>query len=56
MQKSVYKQWGRLVERNGIVEKVVKLRNSKKEELLGKTEDRKRRGDRGRDGWMASPT
>lgn len=25
MQKSVYKQWGSLVERNGIVEKVVKL-------------------------------
>jgi len=47
MQKSVYKQWGSLVERNRIVEKVVKLRNSKKEELLGKTEDRKRRGDRG---------
>ena len=47
MLKLRLQYFGRLVRRVDLLEKTL---------MLGKTEGRRRRGDRGWDGWMASPT
>ena len=46
MLKLTLQSFGHLMQRTDSFEKIF---------ILGKTEDRKRRGDRGWDGWMASP-